>query len=119
MPKNVLVVDDDDSIRELVVTLLRREGFAVDDVRSGHDAISALEEKQYDAVVLDLMMRDGTGHDVLQRVSVQRPNVKCVVVISATSPANIDALDSPNIEAKLRKPFSIHDLLAAVHNCTA
>ncbi len=119
MSKSILVVDDDDSIRELVATLLRREDFAVDDVRSGHAAINCLNEKEYDAVVLDLMMRDGSGHDVLQTLSVQRPNVKCVVVISATSPAYIDALDSPNIEAKLRKPFSIHDLLAAVRKCTA
>lgn len=118
MSKSILVVDDDDSIRELVATLLLREGFAVDDVKSGHQAINALDEKHYDVLVLDLMMRDGTGHDVLQKVSVQRPNVKCVVVISATSPAYIDALDSPNIEAKLRKPFSIHDLLAAVRKCT-
>lgn len=119
MPKHVLVVDDDDSIRGLVSALLRREGFVVDDVESGNAAIGFINQKTYDAVVLDLMMRDGTGNDVLQRIAVRRPNVKCVVVISAASPANIAAMDPANIEAKLRKPFDIYELLAAVRNCTA
>lgn len=117
--KHVLVVDEDGSIRELVGTLLRREGFAVDDVQSGNAAIASLTEKEYDGVVLDLMMRDGTGHDVLRTIAAQRPHEKCVVVISATSAANIEAVDVDNVVAKLRKPFDIHELLAAVHQCVA
>lgn len=105
--KHVLVVDDDGSIRELVGTLLRREGFEVDDVESGNAAIASLTGKEYDAVVLDLMMRDGSGHDVLRAVAAQRPHAKCVVVISATSAANIEAVNSDNVVAKLRKPFDI------------
>ena len=115
--KQILVVDDDGSIRELVETLLRREGFEVDSVASGNAAIASLTAKEYDAVVLDLMMRDGGGHDVLQTVAAQRPHAKCVVVISATSAANIESVGLDNVVAKLRKPFEIRDLLAAVHQC--
>ena len=117
MAKQVLVVDDDGSIRDLVGTLLRREGFEVEVVQSGNAAIANLTAKQYDAVVLDLMMRDGSGHDVLKTVAMQRPYAKCVVVISATSPANIEAVEMDNVVAKLRKPFNIHELLGAVHQC--
>lgn len=115
--KQILVVDDDGSIRELVGTLLRREGFEVEVVQSGNAAIASLTAKEYDAVVLDLMMRDGSGHDVLKTVATQRPHAKWVVVISATSAANIEAVEMANVVAKLRKPFDIHELLAAVHQC--
>ena len=117
MNKTVLVVDDDGSIRVLVRTLLEREGFAVENAESGDVAITAIEEKKFDAVVLDLMMRDGSGHDVLQVLATKRPDVKCVVVISATSAANIAALDHANVEAKLQKPFDINDLVDAVRRC--
>lgn len=119
MAKQILVVDDDGSIRELVGTLLRRDGFEVDDVQSGNTAIASLTKKEYDAVVLDLMMRDGSGQDVLRTIATQRPHAKCVVVISATSAAYIEAVDMDNVVAKLRKPFDIHELLAAVHQCVA
>ena len=117
MAKTVLVVDDDGSIRGLVSSLLEREGFAIEEAENGDMAISAIEQKKFDAVVLDLMMRNGSGQDVLQLLATKRPHVKCVVVISATSAANIEAIDNDNVEAKLRKPFDIHDLLDAVRRC--
>ncbi len=117
MAKKILVVDDDVSIRLMVATLLRREGFEVEDVGSGNAALDSMNEKQYDAVVLDLMMRDGTGYDVLGRLSTQRPDVKCVVVISASTPVNIEKAGVANVEAKLRKPFEIRELLDAVRKC--
>jgi DNA-binding response OmpR family regulator len=119
MPKTALIVDDDESIRGMVRSVLNREGFEVDLVESGNDAIARLGERSYDAVVLDVMMRDGTGEDVLHTLATLRPDVKCVVVISASSPANIERVDPANVEAKLRKPFDINDLVAAIGKCVA
>ena len=115
--KSVLVVDDDTSIRGMVRSVLHREGFAVEEVSGGNDAIALLAQKNYDAVVLDVMMRDGSGHDVLHVLASSRPAVKCVVVVSAASPAAIDALPDANVQAKLRKPFDITELVGAVHRC--
>lgn len=115
--KRVLVVDDDVPVRGLVRAVLQREPFEVEEAQSGHEAIARLQEKRYDVVVLDIMMGDGSGHEVLEAVAHQRPNVKCVVVISATSAANLDKVPSLNVHAKLRKPFDINDLLEAVRGC--
>ena len=115
--KQVLVVDDDGSIRELVKILLRHDGFDVEAAANGRAAIDAIEKKDFDAVVLDLMMRDGSGEDVLRTLAVQRPDVKCVVVISASSAAKIAAVDETNVAAKLRKPFDINELIDAVRRC--
>lgn len=115
--KSVLVVDDDTSIRGMVRSVLHREGFAVEEVSGGNEAIARMAARRYDAVVLDVMMRDGSGHDVLHVLASLRPAVKCVVVVSAASPAAIDALPDANVQAKLRKPFDIGELVGAVHRC--
>jgi DNA-binding response OmpR family regulator len=73
--------------------------------------------KPYDEVVLDPMMVDGSGEDVLRTMGSMRPNVKCVVVISGMSAADIDGVDEANVQAKLRKPFDIAELIAAIRSC--
>lgn len=115
--KSVLVVDDDASIRAMVRAVLQHEGFEVEEVDSGTDAIVRIREKQFDAVVLDIMMGRGSGQDVLHVLAVERPAQKCVVVISATSQAKLDKIDVANVKSKLRKPFNISELLDAVSQC--
>jgi two-component system response regulator PilR (NtrC family) len=115
--KIVLVVEDDPSTREMVRSILGREGFTVEAVANGNDAIARLIERQYDAVVLDIMMGHGSGEEVLEVLATRRPNVKCVVVISAAAPALLEKIAAANVQAKLRKPFDIHELVTAVRNC--
>lgn len=115
--KAILIVDDDSSIRGLVRAVLRKEDFDADEATSGDEAITKLEAKRYDVVVLDIMMGGGSGYDVLKKIATECPDVKCVVVMSASSQANIDAVEMANVEAKLRKPFDINELLDAVHRC--
>lgn len=118
-PRSALVVDDDRAIRALVCAVLKRQGFAVHEAVSGRDAIARIEQQDYDLLLLDLMMSNGSGEDVLDVLRIRRPSAKCVIVISAASAAKIDAIDSPNVFAKLRKPFDIHELLTAVQTCAA
>lgn len=114
--KAILVVDDDRAIRTLIRLILQRAGYDADEADSGNQAIARIREKRYDAVVLDLMMPDGSGEDVLD-VLKEHPLVKCVVLISATSAAKLAKIDDLNVVAKLRKPFDINDLVEAVGRC--
>jgi len=115
--KTILVVDDDAATRVLVHAVLRAHDFVVEDAHSGHDAITRISEKRYDAVILDIMMGDGSGHEVLEVLARQRPDVRCVVVVSATSAANLEKVAMANVAAKLRKPFDIDALVQAVLRC--
>lgn len=117
VPNTILIVDDDPSIRGMVRSVLRREGFEVEAAASGSEAIAHLDARPFDAVVLDILLGDGSGLDILQTLAIQRPNVKCVVVTSAGSPATLEELDAANVEAALRKPFDIQDLVNAIANC--
>lgn len=88
-------------------------------VATGNEAIARLDVRPYDAIVLDVMMKDGSGHDVLHTLGTQRPGIKCVVVISAASKAELEKVDMANVEVKIRKPFDIDELVAAIERCVA
>jgi CheY-like chemotaxis protein len=118
LSKRVLVVDDDTAVRRLVRTVLIREGYKVDEAYGGRQALEKIAWDGYDAIVLDLMMPEISGFDVLSAISQVRPNSKSVVVISAAVPLAISQADSPVVRATLQKPFEIFDLVAAVRSCS-
>jgi DNA-binding NtrC family response regulator len=69
IPKGkILVVDDEADIRESLETLLTMEGYAVDLAQNGGEGLHAMEARDYDLVLLDLMMPDRSGMEVLREV---------------------------------------------------
>src|SRR5438105_9856778 len=65
---HVLVIGDEADIRESLETLLNLEGYGVDLAQNGGEGLRALESKGYDLVLLDLMMPDRSGMEVLREV---------------------------------------------------
>ena len=114
MSKIVLVIEHDPSIGSMVRSVLLREGYEVEVVKNRDEALSRVSEKRYDALVIDVTTRESSGYEVLEMVATDRPDVKCVVVMSSGSPKAIAEINAANIEAKLRKPFDIQELTAAV-----
>ena len=64
----ILVIDDEEDIRESLETLLSIEGYAVDMAPNGAEGLKKLEDREYDLVLLDLMMPDRSGMEVLREV---------------------------------------------------
>ena len=60
-----------------------------------------------------------TGHSVLDELNATAPGVKCVVIVSATTPRRMDAAITPNVYALLHKPFNIEELVKTVRECVA
>lgn len=117
--EQVLVVDDDPSILLLVSRILTRARYRVDTAVNGRDALQKLAATNYDVVVLDLMMPEVSGLEVIERVA-ERPGApRFVVIMSAGSPELLAKGSGPNVFATLRKPFEIDALVAAVDACAA
>lgn len=113
--KRILVVDDDDSIRRLVATILRRSGFIVDTARDGFEAIEYLGLADYDAILLDLMMPRIDGFGVigyLREHDIER--LQQTIVMTAYAPDNIH---SEAVWTILTKPFDIEVLLRETIRC--
>jgi len=78
--KRILVVDDELPIQQLIVALLRDEGYDVRFAGSGRGALTALETEQPDLVLLDLMLPDGDGWEVLHTMQAQ-PRLQAIPVV--------------------------------------
>jgi DNA-binding response OmpR family regulator len=116
--KKVLVVDDDDAIRNMVERILRREHFEVESARDGFEAIEKLARNDYGTVLLDLMMPRIDGHGVLRflETELKDPQPR-VIVMSANLPGADRTRDAAPVFRILPKPFDIHELVSHVRQC--
>lgn len=114
--KRILVVDDDDAIRTLIATVLRRRGLAVDDARDGREALGRMVERPYALVVLDLMMPRMSGYDVLSHLGEQAESGRPLVLV-LTAGAEPKPIDRSFVVATMHKPFDIELLVDTVVAC--
>jgi len=116
--KRVLVVDDDDAIRALLFTILRRRGFKVDCARTGVEAMARCTRCRYTVMLLDLMMPQMSGFDVVDEMARipedQRP---VIIVLTAGSESSSRSLPANVVSGTVRKPFDIELLVDTVAAC--
>jgi two-component system, OmpR family, response regulator len=111
-PIRILVVDDELSLAELLASVLRYEGWEIRTASDGTSAVRTAREFQPDAVVLDVMLPDFSGLEVLRRVRAEQPNV-CVLFLTAR-----DAVEdriagiTAGGDDYVTKPFSLEEVLA-------
>lgn len=118
---HVLVVDDDQSVRGVVSTVLQLEGFRVTVAPDGVDALDQLEDGDFpDAIVLDLMMPDVTGWEVLEELrGDNRPRFRVVPVLVLTAKAtewDRDRTLNGGADLHMAKPFEPDELVDAIRD---
>ncbi|HWK34071.1 MAG TPA: response regulator transcription factor [Hyphomicrobium sp.] len=108
----LLIVEDDAVLRSGLTVGLGLHGFTAEAVETCADALAALSTTQFDAVVLDLMLPDGSGFDVLRELR-GRNDVTPVLLLTArdTVRDRIHGLDS-GADDYLGKPFDLDELAA-------
>jgi len=113
---NILVVDDELSMREFLELMLSREGYAVTGAESGHQANQLLEKQFFDLILLDIRLGDISGLDVLRKAKALHPNT-IVIMISAYATAE-NAVEAMNDGAYdyLPKPFDNDELKDTIAN---
>lgn len=119
---NILVVDDDASIREMLHFLLTEEGFVVQTARDGGEALDILQQESGWLILLDLMMPGLDGRAVLTYLRLH-PHLLIgnrVILMSAAARWTPDyqALLT-EVAAELPKPFDLDQVLSLVHELAA
>jgi len=66
--KSILLVEDDPLITEIYTTKLKKEGFSVESVAQGQAALKKLKEKKFDLLVLDIVLPQLTGFEILRKI---------------------------------------------------
>jgi len=110
----ILVVDDEEIVIRSCLRIFGEGGYDVDAVRSGAEALTKISEKEYDVVILDIMMPKMGGLEVLQRIKESDPGVEVIMVTGLSQMQN--ALRSRQLGAfdYVPKPFGPDELKFAV-----
>ncbi|HEX9162291.1 MAG TPA: response regulator [Thermoanaerobaculia bacterium] len=115
---SVLVVDDDPGLQGLFSTLLGRDGFSVDCAPNGRQAFEYLRRGSYSVILLDLMMPDVNGFELLDRLERDSPALmRRVIVLTGAAQRVVDGLDPKRVWGLIRKPFDINDLMQSTKDC--
>jgi len=108
--ERVLLVEDDEAVRELSQSILERAGYVVSTAASVAEAIAVLDHEPIDAMVSDVVIVGGTGWDIYHQAARTRPELRVLFV----SGYALDALDTQSLgthAAFLPKPFTAASLL--------
>ena len=111
-PLRVLVVDDEPNIAELISMALRYEGFQVTAAHTGTKAVAAAKTFAPDAVVLDMMLPDFDGLEVLRRMRASDPDVPVLFLTARDSVEDRVSGLTAGGDDYVTKPFSLDELVA-------
>ncbi len=109
--RRVLVVEDEDDIRDTLADVLTAEGYVVETAQNGLEALALVKSMEPDLVLVDLMMPVMNGWDFHRRIR-QNPSTAGLRVVAVS--AIQDDNSAERFDGYLRKPFDISALLATV-----
>jgi DNA-binding response OmpR family regulator len=112
-PTRVLIVEDDQTVAEVVTRYLEREGFAVESVSDGHEALVRADAQLPDLVVLDIMLPGLDGLEVCRRLRSRAPIPVVMLTARGSEEDRVVGLDL-GADDYVAKPFSPRELTARV-----
>lgn len=110
---NILVVDDEERIRRLLRMYLEREGFEIDEAADGETALKMAIEKDYDCVMLDLMMPGMDGIEVCQRLREKKSTPVIMITAKGEEANRIQGFEA-GTDDYVVKPFSPREVVHRV-----
>lgn len=114
--KNILIVDDEQHILELIKFNLKKEGYNTFEADSGMMALEILKHNKIDLVILDIMMSDKDGYEVLKEIRFNKDTRNLPVILLSAKSEEIDKILGLELGADdyVTKPFSVKELVVRV-----
>ncbi len=114
----ILVVEDEESLNEVIVKHLKKQGYSVDSCLTGDDVSYYLDMSEYDAVLLDVMLPGKTGWEILREMRADGNDTPVMMLTARDSVEDkVKGLDE-GADDYLTKPFSFEELLARIRMIT-
>ncbi|APF19228.1 response regulator [Calditrichota bacterium LG25] len=117
--KKILVVDDDDLIRDLLFEILEDKGYKVFEAENGNRAIQLLKTERFDLIITDIIMPDKEGIETIIDIKKRLPHAK---IIAMSGGGQLDATSYLSVAKKLgvqhtiSKPFDPGKLIALIED---
>jgi ATP-dependent Lon protease len=115
----VLVVDDEPTVRKAVKMLLEHDGHRVETVDSAAAALAVLEHRQFDLIITDFSMPGMKGDQLVARIKQRRPDQPIIMATAFVDEFKTFGRPDGGVDFLLNKPFSLNDLREAVDQVLA
>ena len=117
-PRSILVVDDNEDIRNLLSLVLQKEGYEVFLAPNGSEALEIVKNNRLDLVLLDVMMTELSGLEVLSNIRGNKDNkissIPVMMITAASTVSDIDAAVEIGASSYIIKPFRNINLIEKV-----
>jgi DNA-binding NtrC family response regulator len=110
----LLVVDDEDDLRDLLKTVLTKTGYEIRTASDGEEAIRILKTNEFDVALLDIQMPKVTGLQVLKHINQHSPKTRAIILTGYADLKN--AMEAREFGAKdfISKPYRLDDILSTI-----
>ena len=115
----LLIIDDEEAIRESLDTLLTLEGFSVSTAIDGPSGMELLSRNEYDLLLLDLALPGQSGIDLLPRIVEMQPNLPVIMITAYGTVGNVVDAIRAGAENFVQKPWDNEKLLADIRAAVA
>ncbi|MEJ5377107.1 MAG: sigma-54 dependent transcriptional regulator [bacterium] len=113
---NILVVDDEEIMRESLSAWLQEDGFQVEAFSTGKEAMEAVKQKVYDAILLDLKLPDMDGLEILKHTKHYQPNTPVLMITAYGSVETAIKAMKQGATDYITKPFNPEELSLTLHH---
>ena len=114
MNESVLIVDDDASVRKTLSSILSLEGYIVETMDNGKQALKAVEKERFDVALIDIQLPDMKGVDLLSKLKQQQPRMVRIIITGFPSMDNAIKAVNEGADGYVLKPFDPEQLLATI-----
>ncbi len=108
----ILVVDDDESVRETFTAILEENGYIVDTAENGRDAIEKANKNFYNAAFIDIRLPDMEGTELLTAIKETTPKMRKIIVTGFPALQNAIEAVNRNADAYVMKPPKMKEVLS-------
>ena len=113
-PPKILIIDDDDNIRKVLVAILEDEGYDVESVGTAKEAIERAKERFYNIALIDIRLPDMEGIELLTKIRDTTPKIRKVILTGYPTLQNaVDAVNK-GANAYILKPFDVGEVLKTI-----
>jgi DNA-binding NtrC family response regulator len=114
MNESILVVDDDAEVRKTLSSILSKEGYSVETVENGKQAIRASEKSRFDIALIDIKLPDMEGTELLHRLKEDQPHMAKIVITGFPTLENAMETVNEGADGYILKPFDVEKLLEMI-----
>ncbi len=116
MQKTIVAIDDENDVLLIIKTALMSEGYTVHTATNGFDALTLINEKKPDLILLDLMMPDMDGFTVVDKLKEKSTtsDIPVIILTGISERRKIRELLDKGIKYYIVKPFEYQDLISKV-----